>query len=53
MVFYIDCQELDKCKQIKKEFLAHKKVVDEFNFYWSYDLEGNAQELQEMSQKYG
>lgn len=37
MVFYLDSQERKNFKKAKEEYLMHKKVVEEFNFFWKFD----------------
>ena len=39
MVFYLDSQERKNYRKAKEEYLMHKKVVEEFNFFWKFDLE--------------
>ena len=39
MVFYLDSQEKKNYKKAKEEYLMHKKVVEEFNFFWNFDPE--------------
>ena len=38
MVFYLDSQERKNYRKAKEEYLLHKKVVEEFNFFWKFDL---------------
>lgn len=54
MVFYLDSQERKNYRKAKEEYLMHKKVVDEFNFFWKFDLEDqeNKNILEKLTAEY-
>ena len=52
MKFYIDSQEFDNFKQAKKEYLMHKEIVSNFNFYWEFKVENYPQVLKKLGNKY-
>ena len=55
MVFYLDSQERKNYKKAKEEYLMHKKVVEEFNFFWKFDpkSEENKSLVQSLGQEFG
>lgn len=51
MDFFIESQDNKQFKKAKKEFLMHKEIVEEFNFYWKFDEEEYASEIAQLGAK--
>jgi len=52
MDFFIESQDQKQYAKAKEEFLMHKEIVDEFNFYWDFKPENYPEELLALSAKY-